>query len=218
MIHIFFIRHAESLGNVNHHLIGGQSNHLPLSERGIEQAHRLARRFKTEGLHFDQVWSSTALRARHTAEIVCNQLPIQEGSPIQLSDQILEMSQGEWEGLLRSEIYTPERIQQVVENPLTFKPPGGESKLEVEQRMYDWLLGVLHQAEEEQMPKLAVFSHGLAIKCLLRKLLKADPNSFFRTQIHNTSLTCLKYKAGEWWLDRLNDYGHLAGMDMIEYY
>ena len=42
MIHLYFVRHAESLSNINHHLIGGRSNHIPLTDKeGMEILHKL---------------------------------------------------------------------------------------------------------------------------------------------------------------------------------
>jgi len=76
MLDIFLIRHAESHGNVNHHLIGGRSDHFPLTEHGKLQAQKLGERLVAENLQFDQVFSSVAIRAQETARIVCKELAI----------------------------------------------------------------------------------------------------------------------------------------------
>ena len=70
MLEIYFIRHAECEMNLLVHLIGGRSNDSPLSSLGACQAHLLGSRFKHEGLKFDYVYCSPAIRTVSTASIV----------------------------------------------------------------------------------------------------------------------------------------------------
>lgn len=57
---------------------------------------------------------------------------------------------------------------------------------------------------------VAVFSHGLAIKCLLRGVLGSDPNMTHRLNIDNTSMTVLKHSTNKGWqIHRVNDTAHL---------
>ena len=128
MLDIFFIRHAESVGNVNNHLIGGRSDHLLLTPRGEEQAQLLGHRLHKEGIRFDKIYSSVAIRAKETARIACAQIP-DFNLPIHFDERLVESSQGEWEGQLRQEIFTPEVRKSIAENPQHFKAPGGESPL-----------------------------------------------------------------------------------------
>lgn len=70
-IDIYLIRHAESEANRRmSHILTGQSKDVDLSEDGLTQAERLGRRLIDEGVRFDQVYSSTALRAAKTCDIV----------------------------------------------------------------------------------------------------------------------------------------------------
>lgn len=48
----------------------------PLNERGLEDAPRMAARIQSHGLSFDLVVTSSAVRARSTAEIVADQLSL----------------------------------------------------------------------------------------------------------------------------------------------
>ena len=70
MLDLYLIRHAESDMNNSNHLIGGRSNDTPLTKRGMSQAKLLGWRLKSDGIQFDKVYSSTALRANTTAQIV----------------------------------------------------------------------------------------------------------------------------------------------------
>ena len=217
MLSIYLIRHAESEGNVKHHLIGGQSNHYPLTERGQEQARLLGLRLGNERLTFDQIYSSTAVRTQQTCEIANRQASI-DHSPI-LDERLLELSQGEWEGKIRADIYTPEQLSVVRSDPYDFRPPGGESQRDVEFRMYDWLREISSQYEQSERPvNIAAFSHGFAIKTLVRGLMQASPIMTYRTIIHNTSMTVLYREKGMWFIDRVNDFQHIIGTEFIGHY
>lgn len=50
---------------------------------------------------------------------------------IQLDDRLQELSQGEWEGKPRDEIYTPEMRQKMNYGQPDFRPPAGESQRQV---------------------------------------------------------------------------------------
>lgn len=39
--------------NINPHLLGGQHNHITLTAKGEQQAHRLGLRMRAEGMKFD---------------------------------------------------------------------------------------------------------------------------------------------------------------------
>jgi len=59
--YITFLRHGESVGNLENRLQG--LSDFPLSETGRAQARMLADRWKTEGVTFDTVISSPLSRA-----------------------------------------------------------------------------------------------------------------------------------------------------------
>lgn len=54
-------------------------------------------------------------------------------------DALVEMSQGRWEGCLRSETYTPEMISVIDRTQPDFSAPSGESLRQVEFRMMEFL-------------------------------------------------------------------------------
>jgi broad specificity phosphatase PhoE len=211
---LYLVRHAQSEGNRQLHLIGGQSNHLPLSPQGIAQAQRLGQRLSQQQLKMDLVFSSTALRSQQTAELALQQ---HYQGQIQYSEQLLELSQGQWEGQLRAEMHSPQVLQAMQEQPWDFKAPGGESQREVEERLYRWLEQSLLPLVPQQEPPLCawVFSHGMAIKCLTRRLLGSAPSETYKMFVENTSITQFHYRPSQGWsLRRFNDYAHLEGLFM----
>lgn len=62
---------------------------------------------------------------------------------IQSSDALVEMSQGLWEGCLRSEVYTPETLSFIDRFQPDFSAPSGESLRQVEFRMVQFLNGTV---------------------------------------------------------------------------
>ncbi|MEM6629989.1 MAG: histidine phosphatase family protein [Bacteroidota bacterium] len=216
MVDFFFIRHAESTGNVNNHLIGGRSDHFLLTERGEIQAKKLGERLAVEGVQFDKIFSSVAIRAKETARIACL-ASLQDFSQVVLDERLVESSQGIWEGQVRARILNTQVREQIKADPHNFQPPGGESQGQVEQRMFNWLLEHLDQQEGKQV-KIAVFSHGMAIKCLLRKITQASYHLPRNMIIHNTSITRIFFNSSEWLVERINDHSHLNEVGFIQHY
>jgi len=222
MLDIYLIRHGESDMNANHnHLICGRSNHTNLSERGIYQADLLGKRLNQEGVRFDNVYSSIAVRALDTAKIVCKYINYSLDEIIQ-SDQLVELNQGDWEGKLRNEIYTSEILASIAVHPLTFKAPEGESQYEVQERMTYCVRKIIAQNLNigENIPNyhqtIGIFSHGTAIKCFLRGIMNWDPNMTYKTTLDNTSISRLKYNQKGWHLLGINDTAHLLGQNIVE--
>ena len=207
MLDLYLIRHAESEMNLNQHLIGGRSNQTPLSALGNVQALWLGRRLEEQKVLFDQVYCSTAVRTRQTAKIVCELInyPLED---IFYSERILELDEGDWEGQLREQIYTAPILAEINSNNWNFTPPNGESQREVEERMYSWIEENLLAQPRERLIA-GVFTHGLAIKCLLRGILESKPGMTYKIELENTCITRLKYDQNGWHLRTVNDTGHL---------
>lgn len=217
MLSVYLFRHAESEGNVKHHLIGGQSNHYPLTQAGEDQSKRLGKRLQAEQHQFEALYSSTAVRTQATAALATN--PLDSAPELQLRSELLELSQGQWEGQVRKDIYTPEQLSIVRSDPYDFRAPGGESQRDVETRMYAWLDEVVKKHDrEDQQVSIGAFTHGFAIKTLIRGILQSSPIMTYRTIIHNTSMTVLYRENGMWFVDRVNDYQHILGTDYVGHY
>jgi probable phosphoglycerate mutase len=200
---LYLIRHAESMMNAHHaHLIGGRSSASPLSPLGVRQSEALAQRLRDEDVHFDAMHTSTALRTLQTATPVAHALhyPLDE---IVRSQDLEELSQGEWEGVPRTKVYSSEIMTHIERDQRNFKAPGGESQANVEERMLRYLARSLPQEGT-----MALFTHGVAIKCLLRGITNCDQTFAYATSIDNASITQLRYERDQWWLLRVNDAAH----------
>lgn len=202
MTEIYLLRHAQTHLNASRNRIGGRSNHLPLSDAGREQARLRGLWLRDEGLVFDRVFCSSAVRARETLEIIRQETPLTTGA-ITWHDDLNELSQGAWEGRLREEIYTPERLAEINARVPNFKAPGGESHKEVEQRMTAFVAREI--LEPYAGGRFLIVGHGMTFRCLLQGLFSLDPRCTFKLGCDNVSLTKLRYEPGEaWTLDYMN--------------
>ena len=209
MLNLFLIRHAESEMNNRLDLIGGRSMNSPLSLRGVEQANLLGARFKNNGIVFDEIYSFTAKRAMDTAMKTCEQFGISKEN-IVLSSEILELDQGEWEGKLRDKIYTTELLNSINKDPWNFAPKKGESQKDVEERMLKWVNSTLIPKHFQNIT-VGVFTHGMAIKCLLRGILDFSPQHTYKINLDNASITRLRYDERGGHLISVNDVARLVG-------
>ncbi|MCX8061229.1 MAG: histidine phosphatase family protein [Anaerolineales bacterium] len=101
----YFLRHGESTGNANGYHQGQYD--FPLSEKGVQQAQRLASLWKEKRIQFDQIISSPLSRARQTAEIIAQTLLI----PLELDPIWMERDAGLLSGL------HPEQAQNLYPRP-----------------------------------------------------------------------------------------------------
>jgi broad specificity phosphatase PhoE len=205
---LYLIRHAESEANTRLHLVGGQVNEVPLTEKGIRQGKALGKRLQGEGIQFAEVHSSIAVRASHTARLACEGINFEVGK-IHYTDKLVEISQGEWTGKLRTEIYTPETTAIISQNPWEFKPPQGESQRDVEERAWGYLEEHILSKTWQPQDIVAVFAHGIVIKCIIKRMLSSNPAMTWKINIENTSITAFQLKEHGWFMDFVNDFGHL---------
>ncbi|XP_042501752.1 uncharacterized protein LOC122079394 [Macadamia integrifolia] len=147
IMEVFLISHGECGANLRPDLIAGRWPEASLTPNGKRQARALAVFLKSHGLRFNAVYSSPLDRARTTAVSVCQELDFAE-EQIQSSDALIDMSQGQWEGYVRSEVYTPEMLSLIDRLQPDFSAPSGESLREVEFRMIQFLNSMVLRLHE----------------------------------------------------------------------
>lgn len=186
MLEIRFYRHAESEMNLSPHIIGGRSTETPLSKIGLAQALELGIKLRSEGYNPDIIISSPAIRCLKTAEISMGMIG-REIEDIRINNEIQELDQGIAEGGVRAEFYNPETLKILNSDNHNFKFEGGESQKEVEVRMLKVLEETREELEATGRQKAVIFSHGMAMRCLLRGVLDfpARSNFFHMMNIHN---------------------------------
>ncbi len=207
VLKLYYIRHGQAVFNLKFsELIGGRTNDSPLTPLGEEQSDLLGQRFTLEGIHFDEVYSSPAVRARNTAERSTGFVGF-PSSKITLVDSLQELDQGEWEGRSRSELYTPQMLAHINADNWNFCPPGGESQRQVEERQMNWIQDLLVRSRKDFT--VGIYGHGVALSCFLRGVMRFDPSLTYRVRHWNTGVTRLEYSSAGWSLICMNDSAHL---------
>ena len=228
MLRIFLIRHGECQMNLElKDKIGGRSNQSPLTPLGEHQAKMLGRHLRKaisiqEGQPTElKYFSSTAVRALETARLSMLELGIEEPHRFLVkTDELLEQDMGEWEGGNRSECYNEETMKLIEADTHNFAAPGGESQLQVEERMMEFLQNAILKDASPDRP-VFVFGHGMAFKTVLRHLFNSDARMTRKIAIHNTAITEIGFVPEDasvsngghlqsgWHILRVNDTSHL---------
>jgi phosphoserine phosphatase len=127
---LFLVRHGETGWNVEGRY-QGQADPA-LNDRGLRQARTLAHRLRSSGL--EVLYTSPLLRASATANIVSELLAV----PVRVDARLMEINLGRWEGRLATDIERedPSLFHRWHTEPWAVLPPGGESLLQVQERVY----------------------------------------------------------------------------------
>jgi alpha-ribazole phosphatase/probable phosphoglycerate mutase len=174
---LYLIRHGETEGDGIKRYKG--SIDVPLSEGGIEQMKQVARYLnmthKTYGLR--AVYCSPLIRATLSAEIIAEPHGLK---PIVIHD-LRERSFGIWEGMSFNEIKEkyPEEFEAWAGNPLKYSPMGGESTLDVRDRVITALDNILTNHNEET---IAIVAHGGVNRIILCHVMGIPLENIFRIE------------------------------------
>ena len=187
---IYFVRHGQSMGNLNNQMLG--STDLDLSELGFQQAEACAKALS--GVQFDAIYSSDLKRAMSTA------LPHARlrGIEVYPDVQLRELYIGEWEGKGVNEII--EKYGELFtvswkEHFGTFSSPGGECVPELCLRIFGEIERI---AKKHSGKTVLVVFHAAALRCFWAKISGISPEGIgdnlpFPT---NASYSIAEYSGG----------------------
>lgn len=158
MTHLLLIRHGETDWNVDGRW-QGQAD-VPLNARGLLQAEQIAD--SLDNVEIQAIYSSDLQRAVQTAEALSRK----KGLAVQIDPRLREIHQGEWQGLKVAEIETKytQAFQARKQAPLQVAPPGGETTLQVQERVVQALQEI---TQHHPTDMVAVVSHGFTIAVAL---------------------------------------------------
>lgn len=126
--HVFFVRHGQTVWNVENKICGATDS--PLTETGRSQALALGEEVKKQGIKFDEILYSPLSRARDTAMAIA----AATGAPARMEVRLIEQDFGRWEGTARDgKDFLAAKREFATDNE------GGESMLRLCQRIYNLL-------------------------------------------------------------------------------
>ena len=134
----------------------------------------------------DQIWSSPELRARETAQAL--------GLKAAVEPALRDCDYGKWSGQSFDDVSArqPDAVATWLHDPAA-APHGGESLLELSQRVASWLGGQLSQRGQS-----IVVTHAAIIRAAIVHAIEATPQSFWRIDIAPLSCTRLSGNEGRW--------------------
>lgn len=191
---IFLMRHGQ-IPQVSPRRFVGQRD-VPLDETGRKQAARAAELLA--GAPIARVICSGLQRTRETAAIVAQGLGIQE---VEDEPAFREIRLGAWEGLTTGEVRErfPEEYAARGAEIATFRPTGGESFQDVQQRA----LPALRDVAATGLPTLVV-GHAGVNRALLCGVLGLPLANLFILGQDYCCLNALRLEGGLWQLTLLN--------------
>jgi probable phosphoglycerate mutase len=171
---ILLVRHGETEGNAARIL---QRADVPLNERGMRQAERLAQRLSAHG--FVRILCSDLVRARMTAA----PLAARSGIAIEESPLLQERNFGDLRGLPYAEL---------AEDPFApgFAPPNGEDWPTFHARVADAFAFIVSRRRSAN-GTLVVVTHGLVCRALVERHALVAEGVVIPERFDNTSITVL---------------------------
>lgn len=192
---LLLVRHGETNWNRDGRFQGQID--IPLNENGHRQAAQAGDFLK--GVKIDAAVSSSMKRPKETAEGV---LKHHADVMLETTEQLWEISHGEWEGLLESEIDSgyPGMLSQWQSSPETVQMPGGENLEDVWRRAKKgWADIVKTYSEgpyEGTQPVVMVVAHDAINKAILCQVFGLSPKSFWQFKQGNGAVSVIDYHAG----------------------
>ncbi|HEX6497896.1 MAG TPA: bifunctional RNase H/acid phosphatase [Micromonosporaceae bacterium] len=179
---------------------------VPLSDRGRQQADRVAARLAAFGTPVSAVLTSPLTRCVETAERIADALG---GPPVRVEPDLVECDFGDWEGMTFAEVRQrwPEQMSAWLAST-SVAPPGGESFQAVAKRVRG-LTARLRDGYTGQ--NLVLVSHVTPVKLLLRDALAAGDAFLHRLYLDPAGLSIVDlWSDGPVSVRTVNDTAHLV--------
>jgi alpha-ribazole phosphatase len=114
--------------------------------------------------------------------------------PELLDARLQEMSFGDWDGQLRSDVWRShsEQVKAFWNDPMVAAAPNGESVSQVQVRVTQALHEHVQNALAQGCKHLLMVTHGGVIRALLSDLLQMQPRALFNLDVPYGGVVCLK--------------------------
>ena len=138
MGHFYFVRHGQTVWNVENKICGATDS--PLTEHGRQQAAETGKNIVESGIKADEILYSPLSRAADTAKIISEM----SGIPCREEPRLIEQNFGKWES-------TPRDGKEFKKAKESFacRYEGGESMLQLAQRIYNLLDEIKQESDHK---------------------------------------------------------------------
>lgn len=195
---LILIRHGETVWNKEGRVQGFSDTDL--SDVGLHHARQLALSLKDHQIH--SIFSSPLIRAQKTARII-NQY---HNVPLCLESGLMEMDQGDFEGLSYQELMAREKdfLRKWISDPASVKMPNGESFIELQARAWKVIEGIIIKSDNA-----LIVSHNFTIASILCKIKNISLSEFRSVHVDTASKTIVRFRDRSASIELFNDRTHL---------
>lgn len=164
----------------------GQTD-APLSSGGRLQAYAWRNEFLN--VEFGGAWSSDLMRATETAGIIFSG----RAADVRTCRELREIRLGEWDGLPRGRVResNPNLWRARGEDLAGFRPPGGESFRDLQQRAVPQIARIA----EGTQGTACIVTHAGVIRVLICHVLQIPLSNLFRIHLDYGSLSIVSYSS-----------------------
>lgn len=193
---LLLVRHGETNWNRDGRFQGQID--IPLNETGHRQAAQAGEFLKA--VKIDAAVTSSMLRPKETAEGILKHHP---NVSLETTEQLWEISHGEWEGKLEAEIEAgyPGLLAQWQHQPETVQMPGGENLDDVWRRArkgWGSIVAAYSELahESDEAPTVMVVAHDAINKAILCQVFGLGPKNFWQFKQGNGAVSVIDYSGG----------------------
>ncbi len=207
MTTVYFVRHGESMGNINGVCCGWHD--IELSKKGVLQAQCTADILKE--VKFDKIYSSDLSRAYNTA------LPIAKSHGLEIikDSGLREFFVGDWENKTWEHIdkYYKEAYDLWKYKPHLTQAPNGENMVQANKRISEAVDKIVADNPDST---ICIASHCCVLKNLMCNYIGRDLSQLNEIYIYNASYSIVEFdekrKAS---IVSLNNVSHLENLGYI---
>ena len=189
------IRHGEN-DSITRDRLAGRMPEVHLNDEGTHQAIRIAEILSN--IPIKAIFSSPLERAIETAR------PIAElkGLPVLIAPGLIEADYGSWQGQSFKALRRLKLWKLVHSTPTKVRFPGGESILEIHERVVKEIDGLAGNYGEKDV--VVGFSHADILRIAISHYLNMPLDDFHRLQIDTASITVLTFSNAKPRLNHIN--------------
>lgn len=178
MDHFYFIRHGETVWNVENKICGATD--IELTAKGHEQAIATGKKILEMNLKADKILSSPLIRASETARHISEVT----GIPMEIEPRLIEQNFGRYESTPRDGLEFHE-----AKKDLASRFTSGESMLQVAQRIYN-LLDDIKAGDKEYI----LVAHNGLVRIIESYFREMDNEEFSSIGISNCEIKRYEYR------------------------
>lgn len=178
---LVLLRHGQSQWNLENRFTGWED--VPLTAKGIEEAHGAGKRLREAGLSFDRCFTSCLERAQETLRIALQEMDA-AALPITRDEALNERHYGELQGLDKAETARKFGDEQVHiwRRSYDTPPPGGESLKDTAARTLPYFDSTI-RPRLEAGENVIIAAHGNSLRSIVMELEALTPEQVLELNI-----------------------------------